>query len=66
MVYTSGSGIDDPVIKATVTGTSTYGQASYYHADGLGSIVGLSNSTDSTTQTERFDAWGNKLVGTIP
>ncbi|WP_189799674.1 RHS repeat-associated core domain-containing protein, partial [Sulfuricella sp. T08] len=65
-VYTSGGGVDDPVIKATVTGSSTYGQASYYHADGLGSIVGLSNSTDSTTQTERFDAWGNKLAGTIP
>ncbi|WP_189799683.1 RHS repeat-associated core domain-containing protein, partial [Sulfuricella sp. T08] len=65
-VYTSGGGVDDPVIKATVTGASSYGQASYYHADGLGSIVGLSNSTDATTQTERFDAWGNKLAGTIP
>nr|WP_256381552.1 RHS repeat-associated core domain-containing protein [Sulfuricella sp. T08] len=65
-VYTSGGGVDDPVIKATVTGASSYGQAQYYHADGLGSIVGLSNSTDTTTQTERFDAWGNKLAGTIP
>ncbi|TCV78146.1 RHS repeat-associated core domain-containing protein, partial [Sulfurirhabdus autotrophica] len=51
---------------AAVTGTATYGQAQYYHADGLGSVVGLSNSTDMTTQTERFDAWGNKIAGTIP
>ena len=48
-----------------MTGTASYGQASYYHADGLGSIVALSNSTDTTTQTQRFDAWGNKLSGTI-
>ena len=65
-VYTGSGGIDDPLIKATVTGTGSYGQASYYHADGLGSIVALSNSTDSTTQTQRFDAWGNKIAGTIP
>ncbi|RTL29129.1 MAG: type IV secretion protein Rhs [Burkholderiales bacterium] len=66
-VYTSGGATDDPVIRVATTGAATYGTASYYHADGLGSVVGLSNNADNTTQTERFDAWGKKLSGgTIP
>ena len=28
--------------------------------------MGLSNNTDNTTQTQRFDAWGTTLSGTIP
>lgn len=65
-VYTSAGATDTPVIRVLTTGAATYGTASYYHADGLGSVVGLSNNADSTTQTERFDAWGKKLSGTIP
>ncbi len=34
----------------------------YFHQDGLGSIVAMS-TTAGTTDTERFDAWGEKLVG---
>jgi RHS repeat-associated protein len=64
-VYTNGGATDDPVVRAAATGAGTYGTASYYHADGLGSIVGTSNNADATTQTERFDAWGNKLSGTV-
>ncbi|MDI1348680.1 RHS repeat-associated core domain-containing protein [Aquabacterium sp.] len=68
-VYTSGGATDDPVIKATITATGTgpgsYGPALYYHADGLGSVVGTSNNADASTQTQRFDAFGNKLDGTI-
>ncbi len=34
----------------------------YFHQDGLGSIVAMSTAS-GTTDTERFDAWGAKLVG---
>jgi len=34
----------------------------YFHQDGLGSIVAMSTTT-GTTDTERFDPWGAKLVG---
>jgi RHS repeat-associated protein len=59
-VYTS-AGLDRPLIRATVNGSS-YGQTQYYHADGLGSIIATSNSADTTTATQRFDAWGTKLA----
>jgi RHS repeat-associated protein len=64
-VYTF-AGLDHPLMRTLATGSSSYGTSSYYAQDGLGSVVGTSNNTDSTTQTERFDAWGNKLSGTIP
>ncbi|MDX1253449.1 MAG: type IV secretion protein Rhs [Gammaproteobacteria bacterium] len=64
-VYTHGPNIDDPLIRMTITGSNTYGQADYYHQDGLGSVVALSNNLNTSTQTQRFDAWGNKLGGTI-
>lgn len=63
-LYTE-AGTDYPILRANLTG-GAFGQAQYYHTDGLGSVVGVSNSTDTTTQTQRFDAWGNKLSGTIP
>jgi RHS repeat-associated protein len=60
--YTHGPNMDDPIIRATATA------AQYYHHDGLGSVVALSNATGGTDGTQRFDAWGNKLTstGTIP
>lgn len=65
-VYTMG-GADNPLIAATVTGASSYGQAQYYHADGLGSVMALSDKSDSNTVTERYDPWGNVLSGsTVP
>lgn len=38
--------------------------ASYYHADGLGSVLALTNVTAAVTATQRFDAFGQKLAGT--
>jgi len=60
--YTHGPNIDDPISRVTSAG------AQYYHQDGLGSVVALSNQTGTITGTQRFDAWGNKLAstGTIP
>ncbi|MBI3999878.1 MAG: RHS repeat protein, partial [Candidatus Omnitrophica bacterium] len=38
---------------------------SYYLQDGLGSTVGLADSTGSVTETYSYDAFGN-LLGTVP
>lgn len=64
-LYTQGPASDDPLIRLTITATNTFGQADYFHSDGLGSIVALSNNLNTSTQTQRFDAWGNKLAGTV-
>ncbi|MBP1762713.1 MAG: repeat protein [Firmicutes bacterium] len=50
--YTHGPGIDEPL--AVQKGTKNY----YYHADGLGSIVALSNSSAKAVQLYRYDAFG--------
>ncbi len=51
--YVHGPGIDEPL--AVVNGKNTY----YYHADGLGSIVALTDSTGKTQQTYEYDSFGN-------
>ena len=60
--YTHGPGTDTPVVRWT--GSSVQ----YYHQDGLGSVVALSNASGGTDATQRFDAWGTTLAatGTIP
>lgn len=50
--YTHGPGIDEPL--AVQQGTAIY----YYHADGLGSIAALSNTSGATAQYYRYDAFG--------
>ena len=50
--YIHGPGIDQPL--AMVNNGQTY----YYHADGLGSIVALTNSTQSVMQRYTYDAYG--------
>ena len=61
-------GTDRPQIRALVTGSASYGTATYLAQDGIDSVIASSNSADATTATQRFDAWGNKLAttGTIP
>jgi RHS repeat-associated protein len=56
--YTHGTSIDDINIRATAT------TAQYFHQDGLGSVVGVTNTAGLTDATQRFDAWGNKLTAT--
>ncbi|MCX5804627.1 MAG: RHS repeat-associated core domain-containing protein, partial [Proteobacteria bacterium] len=60
--YTHGPNTDDPIIRTAGT------ERRYYHQDGLGSVVAMSNQTGTITVTQRFDAWGNKIdsSGTIP
>ena len=51
--YTHGLSIDEPLAMTRA------GATSYYHADGLGSITSLSNSTGASSATYTFDAFGN-------
>jgi RHS repeat-associated protein len=51
--YAHGSGIDEPLAVE-----DSGGALSYYHADGLGSIVKTTNSSGVVAQTNRYDAWG--------
>ncbi|MFA7062384.1 MAG: hypothetical protein WC156_16380, partial [Pedobacter sp.] len=62
-VYTHGAGIDTPLIRTTATA-----EQRYYHQDGLGSVVAVTDAAGTTQGTQRFDAWGKQLAstGTIP
>jgi RHS repeat-associated protein len=55
--YIHGPAIDEPL--ATDDGTAL----SYFHADGLGSIVRTTNATGAVAFTRRYDAWGNLELG---
>ena len=54
--YTHGPGTDDQLIRTTPSTNQ------YYHKDGLGSIVAMTDSASATTGTQLYDAWGNKLA----
>jgi RHS repeat-associated protein len=51
--YTHGPGIDEPL--AVQQGNNTY----YYHANGLGSIVVITNSVGLRVKTYAYDSFGN-------
>ncbi|MFA4829679.1 MAG: MopE-related protein [Thermodesulfovibrionales bacterium] len=51
--YIHGHGIDEPLAMINNKGTF------YYHADGLGSIVALTDKGGSTVQTYEYDSFGN-------
>ena len=55
-LYTHGPNQDDPIIRATATASQ------YFHQDGLGSVVAVTNNLGGTDATQRFDAWGNKIA----
>jgi len=54
--YTQGLGIDEPLAMYRS------GVASYYHADGLGSIVALTNSTGFPSSAYLYDSFGNLVA----
>jgi RHS repeat-associated protein len=57
--YFHGPGIDEPLAREEVgPGTLTY-----YHADGLGSIVKMTNQAGAVVHSYQYDAWGNIEVG---
>lgn len=53
--YVHGPGIDEPLAREN----AATGASLYYHADGLGSIVRLTDGAGTTVKTYRHDAWGN-------
>jgi RHS repeat-associated protein len=55
--YVHGPSIDEPLAK------ETGGVVTYYHADGLGSIVKETSAAGVVTNTLRYDAWGNIEAG---
>ena len=55
--YVHGPGIDEPLAKE-ITGSLTY-----YHADGLGSVLKMTNAAGSVTHEYRYDAYGRIEAG---
>ena len=66
------AGTDAPLLRLAPNGvsptSSPEAQASYYHADALGSLVATTDNLTATFATQRFDAWGNRIAqsGSIP
>ena len=55
--YVNGPYVDDPLAVDRGTGLD------YLHADGLGSVVSLTNATGVVTQARGYDAWGRPEAG---
>ncbi|MVF24754.1 hypothetical protein EVC37_24600 [Methylocaldum sp. BRCS4] len=62
------AGLDHPLARLTGSVGSPSATAHYYHPDGLGSVLALTNASATVTATQRFDAFGQKLSGsgTVP
>ena len=56
--YTQGGNIDEPLAMLRSA------TASYYHADGLGSVTSLSNTAGTLAQTYTFDSFGKQTAST--
>ncbi len=59
-ITTHGPNTDDPVVRYTRNVANTGYDKRYYHQDGLGSSVAVTNETGTLIATQLFDAWGNK------
>jgi YD repeat-containing protein len=59
--YAHGPGIDFPLVHTTATGSH------FYHRDGLGSLVAMSDRAARLRATARSDAWGQGLesIGSV-
>jgi RHS repeat-associated protein len=56
--YIHGPGIDEPLVRVAQGGS-----AAFYHADGLGSIVKLTDGAGQVVASHDYDAWGNLIPG---
>jgi RHS repeat-associated protein len=56
--YIHGAGTDEPLAKEESSGALTY-----YHPDGLGSIVRRTNQSGAPAHEYRYDAWGSIEAG---
>ncbi len=57
--YVFGPGIDEPLAKRTADGA-----VSYYGADGLGSVVLVTDANATVTGSAAYDSWGTRGGGT--
>ena len=57
--YIFGPAIDEPLAKRTADGA-----VSYYGADGLGSVVLVTDANATVTGSAAYDPWGNRGGGT--
>ncbi len=55
--FTHGPGIDEPLIMTRPDGANYF-----YHADGLGSIVALTDDKGETAQTIKYQAYGKPVT----
>lgn len=60
--FAHGAAMDDPLVRIAAN------DSQYYHGDGLGSVVAMSDRLGSLSATNRYDAWGNLTAetGTTP
>lgn len=57
--YIQGPGIDEALAREDSSSA-----LQYYHADGLGSIVKMTDQAGIVTLARQYDAWGNLGIGT--
>ena len=65
--YIHGPAVDEPlaVLREVVSrGVRTNEGTRYYHADGLGSIVGATDASGAMVETRSYDVFGNLETGT--
>jgi len=60
--YTHGPTIDEP-LAIEIKGTTTF-TPYYYHADGLGSIIVLTDTSGNIVQRYEYDSFGNQVITT--
>jgi RHS repeat-associated protein len=58
--YIYGPGVDEPICMIDVATESRY----YYHYDGLGSVVALSNNSGTIVEAYRYDVFGTPTIYT--
>ncbi|MFH1932550.1 MAG: hypothetical protein ABIN18_13310, partial [Pseudomonadota bacterium] len=56
--YLYGPGIDEPICMIDVAGGARY----YYHYDGLGSVVALSNNNRTIVEQYRYSVFGTPSI----
>jgi len=56
--YVHGPGTDEPLAQENATA-----QLSFYHADGLNSVVKRTNQTGTVVHEYRYDTWGSLEAG---
>jgi RHS repeat-associated protein len=61
-IYIHGPNTDEPLMRQTGSGPGS--PAGYYHHDGLGSVIAMTNAAGTITGSQRFDAWGNDASAT--